>query len=121
MEEFTLRAATPDDAATIACHRAAMFQDMGLVTPDEYEQLRSATEPWVAEALARKQYVGWLMEDSTSSHCRRRRTAARAIPYSRLLSRRHLGAHHECLHGTRISQTRLGAKAVAAHTVMVRL
>lgn len=62
MEEFTLRAATPDDSSIIAHHRAAMFQDMGLVSPGEFEQLRQTSEPWIADVLAKKQYAGWLIE-----------------------------------------------------------
>jgi GNAT superfamily N-acetyltransferase len=62
-EDFIIRAAKPGDSGIIAQHRAAMFQDMGQVSAEEYELLRKASEPWVAALLANHQYVGWLVED----------------------------------------------------------
>jgi len=63
-DEFRIRPATVTDAATIAHHRAAMFQDMGRISGEEYTLLRAATESWIAGVLANQQYVGWLVEDS---------------------------------------------------------
>lgn len=66
LPELTIRLAGPGDAATIAHHRAAMFQDMGrLASIAEYELLREASEQWLAGALENRQYTGWLIEDGT--------------------------------------------------------
>jgi GNAT superfamily N-acetyltransferase len=63
-ESFTVRKAEPRDAGIIALHRAAMFRDMGLVsTADAFEELRAASESWLASVLAANQYVGWLVVD----------------------------------------------------------
>jgi GNAT superfamily N-acetyltransferase len=64
-EELRIRPATPTDAAIIAHHRAAMFQDMGRVSPEEYQLLRAASESWIAGVLANQQYIGWLVEDGS--------------------------------------------------------
>ncbi len=61
---YRLRAATVDDAATIARHRGLMFLDMGSVTGEQSETLISATEPWLAEMLATGEYRGWLIQNT---------------------------------------------------------
>lgn len=67
MNQFTLRVATPDDAATIAQHRTAMFQDMGLVpTAEDYAQLLESSTSWLTDVLAKKQYAGWLIESDAT-------------------------------------------------------
>lgn len=61
-ESFIIRKAEPRDSGIIALHRCAMFRDMGLVpTEAEFEELREASESWLASVLASNQYVGWLV------------------------------------------------------------
>ena len=55
-----VRAATAADAAVIARHRARMFEEMGQLPPDAFDALREAAEAYVADAIARGEYVGWL-------------------------------------------------------------
>jgi GNAT superfamily N-acetyltransferase len=57
---FDVRAARPADAAIIAWHRARMFQDMGDVPPELFDELRTTSQAYIGEALARHEYVGWL-------------------------------------------------------------
>ena len=60
---FTIRAATPADAATIGRHRAAMFRDMGrLAADDPGDALAGATAGYLADAMPAGLYVGWLAE-----------------------------------------------------------
>jgi GNAT superfamily N-acetyltransferase len=61
-ESYQIRPAEACDAGIIARQRAAMFRDMGLVSPEEGELLRSASEPWVAALLSNGGYFGWLVE-----------------------------------------------------------
>jgi GNAT superfamily N-acetyltransferase len=49
------------DASVIAWHRARMFQDMGELPPPAFESLRAVAETALAGALARGEYVGWLL------------------------------------------------------------
>jgi GNAT superfamily N-acetyltransferase len=58
--EYGIRTATIDDAGTAARHRATMFLNMGAVTPDQAEVLRSESERWLSGLLAKGEYVGWL-------------------------------------------------------------
>ena len=57
---FDVRVARPADAAIIAWHRARMFQDMGDVPPALFDELRTTCQAYIGEALARREYVGWL-------------------------------------------------------------
>jgi GNAT superfamily N-acetyltransferase len=57
---FRIRPATPDDARTIAGHRADMFHDMGQLTPEARDALLAAAEGRLCQALAAGEYVGWL-------------------------------------------------------------
>jgi len=59
---IAIRRAGAGDAATIARHRAAMFRDMGDLSPDDFGVLRKASEDWLAARLASGEYVGWLVE-----------------------------------------------------------
>jgi GNAT superfamily N-acetyltransferase len=59
-QSFRIRPATAADAAVIARHRAQMFQDMGQL-PSAFDSLRAAAETALAGALARGEYVGWLL------------------------------------------------------------
>jgi GNAT superfamily N-acetyltransferase len=56
-----MRRATKDDAGVIAWHRARMFQDMGELPAEAFDALRAAAEGVLAGALARGEYVGWLL------------------------------------------------------------
>ena len=58
--EFTIRLATAADAAIIAFHRARMFQDMDELPGPAFELLRAQSETFLADALPRGEYVGWL-------------------------------------------------------------
>jgi GNAT superfamily N-acetyltransferase len=59
-DQFTVRLATPADAATIARHRAEMFHDMGELPDELYAPLAEAARPELAAWLARGEYVGWV-------------------------------------------------------------
>ena len=61
---YSIRAATPVDAAIIAGHRVAMFRDMGEVPTEELsaELLASSTAALTAW-LRDRSYVGWLAID----------------------------------------------------------
>ena len=58
--EFLVRRAEVEDAAVIAWHRARMFQEMGELSKEAFEELRAATLTWTERALASGEYVGWL-------------------------------------------------------------
>jgi GNAT superfamily N-acetyltransferase len=64
MPTFTIRPATPADAAVIAQHRVAMFRDMGDV-PTETLGAQLLAESTVALSvwLRDQSYVGWLAVD----------------------------------------------------------
>jgi GNAT superfamily N-acetyltransferase len=57
---FRIRRATTGDADIIAWHRARMFQDMGELSDDAFELLRSRALVRLAEWLESGDYVGWL-------------------------------------------------------------
>lgn len=59
-EPFTIRLATPADAATIAEHRARMFDEMGQVFPESFETLRAKSCERLRALLRRGEYIGWL-------------------------------------------------------------
>jgi GNAT superfamily N-acetyltransferase len=59
-DAFIVRQATTADGAIIAHHRVAMFMDMGRVGPSGVERLREATAAWLAQAMPRGEYLGWL-------------------------------------------------------------
>ena len=65
-ELFNIRLATPADAGAIAWHRARMFQDMGEVPSDVFEELRAKSFEHLHDALTRGEYVGWLASAATS-------------------------------------------------------
>ena len=60
MSQFQIRRATPADAATIAHHRARMFQDMGELSAEATELLRTKAQPVIASALQCGDYLAWL-------------------------------------------------------------
>lgn len=57
--EFLVRNAVIEDAALIAEHRAAMFEEMGELSPVIRDEFFAATRSWTESALARGEYVGW--------------------------------------------------------------
>jgi GNAT superfamily N-acetyltransferase len=57
---FRIRRATVQDADIIAWHRARMFQDMGDVSDDGFEILRSKARLRLKERLESGDYIGWL-------------------------------------------------------------
>lgn len=57
--EFLLRRAVLEDAALVAEHRAAMFEEMGELSPVIRDEFFAATRSWTESALARGEYVGW--------------------------------------------------------------
>ena len=58
---FTIRAATVADAPIITAHRRAMFEDMGVGAPAELDAMDAKFAPWVAEKIARDEYLGWFI------------------------------------------------------------
>jgi GNAT superfamily N-acetyltransferase len=57
---FRIRRATEQDADIIAWHRARMFQDMGELSGDGFELLRTKALARLREWLQSGDYVGWL-------------------------------------------------------------
>lgn len=57
-----IRLATSADAGVVAHHRAAMFHDMGLVPATAVPALEAASRVYLQAALARGDYVGWVVE-----------------------------------------------------------
>lgn len=59
---YHIRPATPEDAAIIAHHRAAMFHDLGNVTQAEAERIAAASAPHIAAWIAAGEYFARLAE-----------------------------------------------------------
>jgi GNAT superfamily N-acetyltransferase len=59
-ERFTIRFAIPEDAELIAEHRARMFEEMGELSPDAFEVLRTKSQERLGDLITRGQYIGWL-------------------------------------------------------------
>jgi RimJ/RimL family protein N-acetyltransferase len=59
-EEFSIRRASIGDAAVIARHRARMFQDMGDISGQTFDEFLAASQDWTERALARGEYIGWI-------------------------------------------------------------
>ena len=57
---FLIRRATVGDADVIARHRARMFQDMGEIPPEMFDDFVGASRAWTERALASGEYIGWL-------------------------------------------------------------
>ncbi len=58
--EITIRPAEASEAAVITAHRRAMFAEMRGLPDDQLDVMAAAFEPWVAERLARRDYLGWV-------------------------------------------------------------
>ena len=56
---FSIRPATPDEAATIAAQRRAMFVDMGYCDDRVLDAMTEAFLPWVREKMSAGEYLGW--------------------------------------------------------------
>src|ERR1700730_7520995 len=59
-DTFRVRRANLQDAEIIAWHRARMFQDMGEVSGEAFESLRTKARACLEEWFERGDYVGWL-------------------------------------------------------------
>src|SRR4030095_1600107 len=57
---FQIRRATAQDAHVIAWHRARMFQDMGDVSGDAFEILRTQARIRLEQWVDTGNYIGWL-------------------------------------------------------------
>jgi N-acetyltransferase len=58
--EFIVRRADVPDATAIARHRARMFQDMGEISRETFDDFLASSEAWTKRALASGEYIGWL-------------------------------------------------------------
>ena len=65
--EFLIRRAEVEDAAVIARHRARMFQDMGELSRETFDDFVAASQAWTERALASGEYIGWLAAPQTDS------------------------------------------------------
>lgn len=61
MTTLTVRRATAADAPLITHHRRAMFEDMGRTDHAQLDDMARRFEPWVREALAQGEYLGWFV------------------------------------------------------------
>jgi ribosomal protein S18 acetylase RimI-like enzyme len=59
---YTTRVATPGDAPVLAEMRRQMFLAMGKPANERMERVIEAFKPWVADAIRRGRYIGWLVE-----------------------------------------------------------
>jgi RimJ/RimL family protein N-acetyltransferase len=58
--EFLVRRADVADAAVIARQRARMFQDMGDISAETFDEFVAASQQWTEHALGGGEYIGWL-------------------------------------------------------------
>jgi hypothetical protein len=67
MTTYTIRPATPVDAAVIAEHRVAMFRDMGEVSTGAIAaQLLAKSTAALTAWLRDQSYIGWLAVEATN-------------------------------------------------------
>ena len=59
-DSFKIRRATVSDADVIAWQRARMFQDMGDVSGDAFEILRTTARARLEQWIDSGDYIGWL-------------------------------------------------------------
>ncbi len=57
-----IRRAAPADAPLLATHRVAMFRDMGRTTPAIEPSLLDVCTTYLAEAIRKDEYVGWIAQ-----------------------------------------------------------
>ena len=67
MSDVTIRPVAVHEAAIVARHRTAMFQDMGQVPPHLAAPLREASERALTALLANGDYVGWFATDDAGT------------------------------------------------------
>ena len=60
--DYRLRPVRPGDAATIAGHRARMFQEMGDVSEAEVPPLEAAAREQLEPLINAGEYFGWVIE-----------------------------------------------------------
>lgn len=60
---FVIRPATVADAETVGWHRARMFQDIGMVPAELFEEYRARCATQVRDSLENGDYFGWLIGD----------------------------------------------------------
>ena len=65
---FEIRLATPADVLLLATQRVAMFRDMGRTTPEIEQPLLESCAGYLAKALARGEYVGWVAQLTEHPH-----------------------------------------------------
>ena len=59
---YRTRLATPDDAPVLAQMRRLMFVAMGRPDDERMRQMVKAFTLWVADAIRREVYIGWVVE-----------------------------------------------------------
>lgn len=59
---YSIRSATPEDAAVIAAQRGQMFVDMGTLTAEAVVQEQEVWAGWFRSALPAGEYAGFLVE-----------------------------------------------------------
>ena len=67
-ESFRIRLAAPGDADTIAWHRARMFQDMGEVPQNLFDEFRAKSRDRLGDLLTRGQYIDWLASPESAAN-----------------------------------------------------
>ncbi len=60
MTPVTIRAATQEDAETIAGHRRSMFFDMGHRDEEQLNAMIAAFRPWLREKMISGEYLAWM-------------------------------------------------------------
>jgi len=60
MTPITIRAATVDDAETIATHRRRMFFDMGHRDEEQLNAMIAAFRPWLHQKMMSGEYLAWM-------------------------------------------------------------
>ena len=65
--DYRTRLATPDDASLLSEMRRLMFTGMGKPDDDRMQQVVEAFIPWVADAIRREIYIGWIVDTSAGT------------------------------------------------------
>jgi GNAT superfamily N-acetyltransferase len=60
---FAVRPAAAADIPVLAHHRAAMYRDMGTLAPQFEDEMMTATQEYLQQAIPRGEYVGWVAHD----------------------------------------------------------
>jgi ribosomal protein S18 acetylase RimI-like enzyme len=66
-EEILICRAAVADAEIISAQRRGMFEDMGRGTPAELNAMVVAFIPWVADRIARGEYLGWFAKTAAGA------------------------------------------------------